>query len=106
MVDVTIHQCTLRVVRHGGWSWGPDPKGLAREAVSALGALLARHLAEAWAEGAEGELTMPLQIIVRFRAGEFARVLEEPFDDVRASAFHQRLREAVTAAVLAPPLAR
>jgi hypothetical protein len=104
MVDVTIHRCVLRVVRQGGWSWGADPQGLAREAVDVMAGLLARHLAEAWPEGAEGVLTDPLRIVIRLAAHELAGAREDPLDEARASAVHSRFREAIHAAVQAAPI--
>ncbi|MFE2216591.1 hypothetical protein ACFW93_32210 [Streptomyces canus] len=42
--QVEILHCTLRVVRHGGWSWGLPPSEVARRATDLLPTLLARRL--------------------------------------------------------------
>ncbi len=46
MSEVLIRHCTLRLVRRGGWTWGAEPKELARRVLAALPALLARMLAD------------------------------------------------------------
>ncbi|MCU7919039.1 MAG: hypothetical protein KZQ95_11855 [Candidatus Thiodiazotropha sp. (ex Epidulcina cf. delphinae)] len=45
MLDVRIRQCRLRVVRHGGWSWGVDRQGLIDMASDRVPALIAEVLA-------------------------------------------------------------
>jgi hypothetical protein len=45
MADVVIERCVLRIVRKGGWAWGPHPRGLAEHAIRALPSLLAGELA-------------------------------------------------------------
>ncbi len=44
MAEVTIQRCKVRVVRRGGWSWGPDPRALAAFVVDRLPALIAARL--------------------------------------------------------------
>ncbi|MGW3562465.1 hypothetical protein ACWDSL_00920 [Streptomyces sp. NPDC000941] len=64
--DITVHRCTVTVVRRGGWSWGPDPRGLVRQVVDALPELLADHFAERLAgDGPDVEITEPLTVTVR-----------------------------------------
>jgi hypothetical protein len=69
--DLVIRRCDVRVVRRGGWSWGPDPDALPRRVVEALPALLARHVADRLAEQLAGrplgedeniEITEPVTI--------------------------------------------
>ncbi|OMI36458.1 hypothetical protein SPAR_26111, partial [Streptomyces sparsogenes DSM 40356] len=64
--DITVRRCTVTVVRRGGWSWGPDPRGLIRQVVDALPELLADHFAERLAgDGPDVEITEPLTVTVR-----------------------------------------
>ncbi|OLF10182.1 hypothetical protein BLA60_17210 [Actinophytocola xinjiangensis] len=74
--DVTVHRCVVRVVRRGGWSWGPDPRGLVRQALDALPELLPEALAAALGErfadalagdGPDLEITEPVTVTVRLR---------------------------------------
>jgi hypothetical protein len=70
VTDVTIRRCVLRVVRRGGWSWGPEPRLLLADVVRALPALLASELARVLPDDADGELPAPLRLDVRARLGE------------------------------------
>ncbi|MEV6131855.1 hypothetical protein AB0M05_34580 [Streptomyces violaceusniger] len=64
--EITVHRCTVTVVRRGGWSWGPEPRGLVRQVVEALPQLLADHFAERLAaDGPDVEITEPLTVTVR-----------------------------------------
>jgi hypothetical protein len=62
MSDVVVNRCTLRVVRRGGWNWGPEPKGLVQAAVHALPELIARRLAELWPDDEDSEITSTVRI--------------------------------------------
>ncbi|MFF4399608.1 hypothetical protein [Streptomyces sp. NPDC001480] len=64
--EITVHRCTVTVVRRGGWSWGPDPRGLVRRAVDAVPRALEDHFAEQLAgEGPDMEITEPVIVVVR-----------------------------------------
>ncbi|MGW2326798.1 hypothetical protein ACWC5C_13650 [Streptomyces sp. NPDC001700] len=64
--EITVHRCTVTVVRRGGWSWGPDPRGLVRHVVDSLPELLADHFAERLGtDGPDVEITEPLTVTVR-----------------------------------------
>jgi hypothetical protein len=47
---IRIRHCRLRVLRHGGWSWGADPRQLVEQVKQKLPAWLMRMLAEQLAE--------------------------------------------------------
>ena len=47
---IRIRHCRLRVLRHGGWSWGADPRRLVEQVTQRLPAWLAQALAEQLAD--------------------------------------------------------
>ncbi|MFJ8691746.1 hypothetical protein [Streptomyces roseolilacinus] len=64
--EVTVHRCTVTVVRRGGWSWGPDPRGLVREVIDTLPEMLADHFArQLTGDGPDVEITEPVTVTVR-----------------------------------------
>src|SRR5258708_38062366 len=70
MVDITIHHCTLRIVRHGGWSWGPEPRKLLQIAIKALPELLEAEIAKLWPDDVELEFAAPVSFSVPLRMAE------------------------------------
>lgn len=73
MAEVVIRRCVMRVVRHGGWSWGRAPRQLADDAVRALPALVAAELERLLPADAEGEITAPLRVEVKTTLAGLAR---------------------------------
>ncbi|MFH9672107.1 hypothetical protein ACH4L5_07465 [Streptomyces sp. NPDC017405] len=64
--EIAVHRCTVTVVRRGGWSWGPDPRGLVRQVIDAVPELLADHFAGQLAgDGPDVEITEPVTVTVR-----------------------------------------
>ncbi|MGW0880227.1 hypothetical protein [Streptomyces sp. NPDC002671] len=64
--EITVHRCTVTVVRRGGWSWGPDPRGLVRQVTDILPELLADHFAQQLTgDGPDLEITEPVTVTVR-----------------------------------------
>ena len=65
MADVLVRHCTIRVVRRGGWSWGPQPRALLDGILRQLPDLIAAELDELFAGGdAEGEIAAPVRIAI------------------------------------------
>jgi hypothetical protein len=66
---ITVHRCVVRVVRRGGWSWGPDPRGLVQRVLDALPDLLAAEFGEyLTGDGPDVEITEPVRLSVRLSA--------------------------------------
>jgi hypothetical protein len=68
--EIVVHRCVVRVVRHGGWSWGPDPRGLVDQVVRLLPELIAEQLDGIDPEASELGAGAPVRIVVPLRAGE------------------------------------
>jgi hypothetical protein len=113
MPDVTIHRCTVRVVRRGGFGWGPDPGRLVESVKRALPALIARELQAQFPDEADAEIRPTLRVRVRARLADLtelasvspagaspaARAATTPL----ASALAQALRPLLTTAIEPTP---
>lgn len=95
--DLLIQRCTLRLTRRGGWSWGSDPRSLARGAMSRLPAFVAERLAMAWPSAiGEERVTAPLRLRVPVRAEELRAWLAGSDDALDPNqALGQRIDEAL-----------
>ncbi|MFJ7219130.1 hypothetical protein [Amycolatopsis sp. NPDC098790] len=74
--EITVRHCVVHVVRRGGWSWGPDPRGLVQRVLDALPELLAAEFDEYLAgDGPDLEITAPVRLSVRLSAGGGGRLV-------------------------------
>lgn len=66
MSDVLVRHCRLRIVRTGGWGWGPDPDSLLASALATLPEIVAERV-EAIGErhALDGEVAEPVRVTVR-----------------------------------------
>lgn len=63
---IVVRRCVVRVVRRGGWSWGPDPRGLLQRVLDALPDLLTAEFGEHLeGDGPDLEITEPVRLSVR-----------------------------------------
>jgi len=104
MPDLLIRRCRLRVVRRGGWSWGPSPKRVAEQAVRVFPLLLGKKLAELIPDDETREYSAPVQVRLRVRMEELMEnmapeVALSGFQEAQISqAFAARMEEALRAA--------
>ena len=104
MTEVVIHRCTLRVVRRGGWSWGPDPQGLLRGAVNALPQLLGQALNRLGQLSGTHEISAPLRINIPIQLHELRSMpssIKNPGRGLETSFLSSRINHALTNALAA-----
>jgi hypothetical protein len=92
--DIVVRRCTVRVVRHGGWSWGPQPRRLLDQVLAALPGLVEAHLAGLVRDDVpeDVEITEPVRIAVSLTLA-----------DLQAGRFDPLQHAAVAAGPLPPP---
>src|SRR5436190_24241013 len=81
--EVVVRHCAVRVVRRGGWSWGPAPDRLVQRVLDALPGLLDARFADVLAGDTDVEITEPVTVVVpvslaRLRAGSVPLPAWEP----------------------------
>src|SRR4051795_7220008 len=76
MTDILIRSCRVRVVRHGGWGWGAQPRALLDGLRAWLNSILSTELESALAGVPEGEITSPLRLRIPVTFAQLARWAE------------------------------
>ncbi|MDB5934411.1 MAG: hypothetical protein JWQ01_1755, partial [Massilia sp.] len=102
MEAIRIRHCRLRVLRHGGWSWGADPRHLAAQVTQRLPAWLMQALAAQLADAAPDLTIERLRLRIPVRLSELCDWLAdhaEPAFDAPAGAFAQRVQTILAAAL-------
>jgi hypothetical protein len=104
VLEIVIHRCALRIVRKGGWSWGPDPKRSAQDLAQDFIALLARQLAVLLGDDDDREFAAPVHLRIPVRPADLvalfaARANAGAADERRpATMFEQRLDQSLRTA--------
>jgi hypothetical protein len=102
MGDIVIHRCILRLVRHGGWSWGANPRKLLENATKMLPELIAEKLADLFPDGEDLEITESVRLAVRIRLDDLLKsggALTE-VDSGQPDVWRSTIREAKNAGTL------
>lgn len=107
MPELTILHCTLRIIRRGGWSWGPAPRALLDSVVRTLPALIARELERLFPGELDTEIATAVRIRVRCRLQELMAGTPRPVqglarDDASQSCLATRLADAVEQSLAVP----
>jgi hypothetical protein len=105
-MDFFIERCTVRVVRRGGWSWGPDPARLLEAVKRALPGLIARQLEAGFPEGADLDLRQPLRVSVRAKLADLLALQTGAERSAPGDARLPQRLEAALGDALAPLIAR
>jgi hypothetical protein len=106
LTQITVQNCELRIIRHGGWSWGPDPDRLLQAAVRGLPDMIGRRLADALSEAPDGtearieRMTVDVPARLMELVGVGARFIEvADVPDAASGRLELRLAEALAASL-------
>ena len=85
--QITVLRCQVTVVRRGGWSWGPDPRGLVQQVLDSVPDLLTERFAGVLeGDGPDIEITEPVTLDVRLGPGSRSSVTDVVFSPIEVSA--------------------
>jgi hypothetical protein len=99
---IRIRHCRLRVLRHGGWSWGADPRQLVEQVKQKLPAWLMQMLAEQLAELPSDTTIQQLRLRIPLQLSELLDLpsRDPAVTDARSdSQLAQRVRAQLVAAL-------
>lgn len=86
MGDVRIRHCTLRLIRRGGWSWGPHPHQLLEQAREAIPRLLEEALKFSESYTNDVRIAQPVRLRLPLRlpisAADLRRALDRALAEV------------------------
>ncbi|MEZ6134608.1 MAG: hypothetical protein R3C53_06840 [Pirellulaceae bacterium] len=89
--QLRIRHCTLRICRHGGWSWGADPNRLMQLATDALPSLIAMHLESLLASSSNPVSIGQLSIRVATNLCELSSLPSERSADLNSTTLSKRI---------------
>jgi hypothetical protein len=103
MTDILIRSCKVRVVRCGGWAWGPQPRALLDGLQAWFATMLSAELEATLAAVPDGEITAPLRLRVPVTLAQLAAWASREFDpsgsSLRPEAATEPLRLALHTAI-------
>jgi hypothetical protein len=76
MADVLLQRCTIRIVRHGGWGWGTEPRDLLNRVLTRLPRMIADEMEELWPDEEEREISAPIRLRIPVSVAELRNVAD------------------------------
>jgi hypothetical protein len=105
MADVLIQRCTIRIVRHGGWGWGTEPRDLLNRVLTRLPGMIADEMEELWPDEEGREISAPIRLRIPVSVAELRTVADtvsiDPVLPVPDSRMRGLLRSALSQAFAA-----
>lgn len=101
---ITIRNCRLQIVRHGGWGWGFSRRELAERAIRLLPGLVAQRLAEQFPDETDLNIDEPVRLNVNLNLNELSGPVGESWEPnlfaAAAPVLAGRIDEAIRSSVL------